>query len=112
MKEKRTSKLLFLSNLLIRLVLDSLSKLEDDRRCWRLVNGVLFEKSKKEVVPELIQMINNLATVVKQLNEALVLKKQESANLEKAYDSIMKQARARKADAESEREVKSGGVLV
>ena len=88
-------------------------KLEDERRCWRLVNGVLFEKSKKEVVPELIQMINNLATVVKQLNEALVLKKQESANLEKAYDSIMKQARARKADAESEREVKSsGGVLV
>ena len=87
-------------------------KLEDERRCWRLVNGVLFEKSKKEVVPELIQMINNLATVVKKLNEALVLKKQESANLEKAYDSIMKQARARKADAESEREVKSGGVLV
>ena len=87
-------------------------KLEDERRCWRLVNGVLFEKSKKEVVPELIQMINNLATVVKQLNEALVLKKQESTNLEKAYDSIMKQARARKADAESEREVKSGGVLV
>ena len=87
-------------------------KLEDERRCWRLVNGVLFEKSKKEVVPELIQLINNLATVVKQLNEALVLKKQESANLEKAYDSIMKQARARKADAESEREVKSGGVLV
>ena len=69
-------------------------------------------KNLNEVVPELIQMINNLATVVKQLNEALVLKKQESANLEKAYDSIMKQARARKADAESEREVKSGGVLV
>ena len=70
-------------------------KLEDDRRCWRLVNGVLFEKSKKEVVPELNQMISNLGTVVKQLQEALELKKQESANLEKAYESIMKQSKAR-----------------
>ncbi len=112
MKEKRTSKLLFLSNLLIRLVLDSLSKLEDDRRCWRLVNGVLFEKSKATVVPELQQMIANLGAVVKQLNDALLLKKQESAQLEKAYDSIMKQAKARRAEQQDDREVKSGGVLV
>ena len=48
-----------------RLVLESISKLEDDRRCWRLVNGVLFEKAKKEVVPELEQMIANLGAVVK-----------------------------------------------
>ena len=41
------------------LVLESLMKLEDERRCWRLVNGVLFEKSKKEVVPELKSMIHN-----------------------------------------------------
>ena len=58
-----------------RLVLESISKLEDDRRCWRLVNGVLFEKAKKEVVPELQQMIANLGAVVKQLNDALLLKK-------------------------------------
>jgi len=62
------------------------------------VNGVLFEKSKLEVVPELLQMINNLTTVVKQLNDALLLKKQESAQLERAYDSIMKQAKARRAE--------------
>ena len=79
-------------------MLESLEKLEDDRRCWRLVNGVLFEKSKLEVVPELLQMINNLTTVVKQLNDALLLKKQESAQLERAYDSIMKQAKARRAE--------------
>ena len=93
-------------------MLESISKLEDDRRCWRLVNGVLFEKSKKEVVPEMQQMIANLNTVVKQLNEALVLKKQESAQLEQAYDHIMRAAKARKADQEDEREVKAGGVLV
>jgi prefoldin subunit 2 len=74
MKGKRTSKYEPTTNI-CRLVLESLEKLEDDRRCWRLVNGVLFEKSKLEVVPELLQMINNLTTVVKQLNEALLLKK-------------------------------------
>ena len=28
------------------LVLESITKLEDDRKCWRLVNGVLMEKTK------------------------------------------------------------------
>lgn len=51
MRGKRTSK--FKQIYLNRLVLDSILKLEDDRRCWRLVNGVLFEKSKATVVPEL-----------------------------------------------------------
>lgn len=66
------------------LVLDSVSKLEDDRKCWRMVNGVLFEKTKKDVVPELESMISNLAVVVKQLNEALLTKKQETSQLEQA----------------------------
>jgi chaperonin cofactor prefoldin len=94
-----------------RLVLESIMKLEDDRKCWRLVNGVLFEKMNSEVKPELKQMIGNLATVVKQLQEAILLKKQESAQLEMAYDSIMKQAKAQKQETD-DREVKSGGVLV
>ena len=28
------------------LVLESISKLEDDRKCWRLINGVLMERTK------------------------------------------------------------------
>ena len=93
-------------------MLDSLNKLEDDRKCWRLVNGILFEKTKKEVVPELTVMIQNLEAVSKQLNEALRLKKEESANLEKAYDSIMKQAKARRAEQEGDEVKQSSGVLV
>ena len=64
--------------------------MEKGRKCWRLVNGVLFEKAVEVVIPELESMISNLETVMKQLNDALVLKKQESSNLEKAYESIMK----------------------
>ena len=42
------------------LVLESISKLEDGRKCWRLVNGVLMEKTKIEVVPEMRVHMNNL----------------------------------------------------
>ena len=59
-------------------------KLEDDRRCWRLVNGVLFEKSKKEVIPELKSMIHNCNNIIRQLNDTLVFKKQESFKIEQA----------------------------
>jgi len=72
--------------------------LEDERKCWRLINGVLFEKTKKEVVPELRVMIKNCQNIARQLNDTLVFKKQESFKLEQAYESIMKRAKAKQAD--------------
>ena len=39
------------------LVLESISKLEDTRKCWRLINGVLMEKTKLEVVSEMRTVI-------------------------------------------------------
>jgi len=47
------------------LVIESISKLEDNRKCWRLINGVLMEKTKIEVVPEMRVVINNLSSVSK-----------------------------------------------
>ena len=54
------------------LVLESISKLEDNRKCWRLINGVLMEKTKLEVVPEMRVVINNLNAFVKQITDTLV----------------------------------------
>ena len=76
------------------LVLESISKLEDTRKCWRLVNGVLMEKTKVEVVPEMRVVINNLNAVIKQITDTMVAVKQEIKNLEGAYDHIMKAAKA------------------
>jgi chaperonin cofactor prefoldin len=47
------------------LVLESISKLEDTRKIWRLINGVLMEKTKLDVVPEMRIVINNLNSVTK-----------------------------------------------
>ena len=72
------------------LVLESISKLEDSRKCWRLINGVLMEKTKLEVVPEMRVVINNLNNVIKQITDPLVSVRQEIKNLEAAYEHIMK----------------------
>ena len=96
------------------LVLEQISKLEDDRKCWRLINGIMFEKTKAQVVPELTAMIANLGQVQKQINQTLISLKQEMIQLEQAYSSIMEQAKKRNnaqiAAQESARG--AGGVLV
>ena len=76
------------------LVLESISKLEDTRKCWRLVNGVLMERTKVEVVPEMRTVINNLNAVANQITNSLVSVRQEIKNLELAYDHIQKQAKS------------------
>lgn len=77
------------------LVLESISKLEDTRKCWRLINGVLMEKTKLEVVPEMRQVIQNLNAVGKQITDTLVAVRQEIKNLEGAYDHIMKASKSK-----------------
>jgi len=54
------------------LVIESISKLEDTRKCWRLINGVLIEKTKVDVIPEMRTQINNLNAVAKQITDTLV----------------------------------------
>ena len=75
------------------LVLESISKLEDSRKCWRLVNGVLMEKTKLEVVPEMRTVISNLSAVSNQITTTLQSVKTEIKNLEAAYEHIMKAAK-------------------
>ena len=62
--------------------MDAMKDLEDTRKCWRLVNGVLFEKTKVEVIPEMKTVVSNMDVVVKQLSDALQQKKQEIYQLE------------------------------
>ena len=47
------------------LVMDTMKGLEDTRKCWRLVNGVLFEKTKSQVIPEIEAQVTNMNQVIK-----------------------------------------------
>ena len=94
------------------LVLESISTLEDDRKCWRLINGVLMEKTKLEVIPEMRVCISNLTAVSKQITDTMQSVRQEIRNLESAYDHIMKASKAAGAQGPAMPEAKAGGVLV
>ena len=91
---------------------DTLKGLEDNRKCWRLVNGVLFEKTKVDVIPELEGQVKNMEGVIRQLSEAVAQKKKEIFMLEQQYESVMKQSKQKQAQAAQQQEVKAGGVLV
>ena len=95
-------------------MLDTIKDLEMSRKCWRLVNGVLFEKSKAEVVPEIDEQIKNMNNLVEQLSKTVASKKQEIFKLEQQYESVMKQAKDKqgKQQATQKAEIKAGGVLV
>ena len=69
-------------SLSFRLVLDTIKSLEPSRKCWRLLNGVLFETEQKDVVPELQTQISNLDNIIDQISNTLKAKKVEIANLE------------------------------
>ena len=95
------------------LVLDTMKDLEPTRKCWRLVNGVLFEKSKAEIVPEIEEQIKNMNNLIEQLSKTVASKKQEIFKLEQQYESVMKQAKEKQGKQQVQQsEIKAGGVLV
>ena len=59
------------------LVTTTLKAMEPTRRTHRLVGGVLIEKTVKDVLPEVEQAMENIATAVKAFNEQLVKKERE-----------------------------------
>merc|ERR1711907_663810 len=65
------------------LVLEAIKPLEKDRKCWRLVGGVLVERTVGEVVPSLDQNIELIDKTLAQYNDALKKKETDIMNFEK-----------------------------
>eukprot|EP01059_Diplonema_ambulator_P001546 TRINITY_DN11306_c0_g1_i1.p2 TRINITY_DN11306_c0_g1~~TRINITY_DN11306_c0_g1_i1.p2 ORF type:complete len:163 (+),score=71.26 TRINITY_DN11306_c0_g1_i1:63-491(+) len=59
------------------LVLTALEPLEDDRKCYRLVGGVLVERTANEVKPALKESIVKIDEVLEKLNAAAASKQKE-----------------------------------
>merc|ERR1712242_150407 len=77
------------------LVADSLRKAEPERKAWRLVGGVLTERTVGEVLPALEKQIENLSTVIKTLDEQMEAKAKEiTAYREKHQILVQGQAKA------------------
>ncbi|KAI9788988.1 MAG: hypothetical protein M1816_006446 [Peltula sp. TS41687] len=60
-----------------KLVLETLQPLSGDRRCFRMINGVLVERTVKEVVPALKTNSEGLKTVLDDLLKQYKIRQDE-----------------------------------
>ncbi|CAH1391939.1 unnamed protein product [Nezara viridula] len=57
-----------------KMVLETLKDLDGDRKCFRLIGGVLCEKTVKDVIPTLTTNRDQLMVVAESLNEQVTKK--------------------------------------
>mmetsp|Transcript_40584 Transcript_40584/g.84929 ORF Transcript_40584/g.84929 Transcript_40584/m.84929 type:complete len:128 (+) Transcript_40584:1395-1778(+) len=69
-----------------RLVEETLTPLDPDRRAFRLVGGVLVERTVREVLPTVREHRGNLDIVVQNLKEKLDAKQKETAAWKAKYN--------------------------
>uniref|UniRef100_A0A131XF87 Putative molecular chaperone prefoldin subunit 2 n=1 Tax=Hyalomma excavatum TaxID=257692 RepID=A0A131XF87_9ACAR len=59
------------------LVAEALQKVDGDRRCYRMVGGVLVERTVKDILPAVERNRENISKSVELLNEKILQKGQE-----------------------------------
>ncbi|KAF9990625.1 hypothetical protein BGZ75_000823 [Mortierella antarctica] len=73
------------------LVVDTISPLDADRKCFRLVGGVLVERTVKEVLPALKTNQEGIKNVTMQLVQKYKSKEDEFMAFQKKYNIQVKQ---------------------
>ena len=74
------------SHCLIRLVEKTLEPLDPNRRAFRLVGGVLVERTVKEVLPSVTQNRLNLDQVIETMRTRLMTQQKELAEVKTKYN--------------------------
>ncbi|CDO99064.1 unnamed protein product [Coffea canephora] len=93
------------------LVINAIQPLDPSRRCYRMIGGVLVERTVKEVLPAVQRNKEGLLEVIARLNEALEKKKKEIADFEAKYKIRIRKADEMK-DEGGKKEGSAQGVLV
>ncbi|KAI9489407.1 Prefoldin beta-like protein [Zychaea mexicana] len=68
-----------------KLVIDSISPLEPERKCFRMVGGVLVERTVKEVLPALETNFNGIQQVIQQLLQSYKRREQDFQSFQKEH---------------------------
>ncbi|KAI6035034.1 Prefoldin beta-like protein [Pisolithus orientalis] len=71
---------------LVLATLDEALKKEPNRKCFRLIGGVLVERTVKEVVPALRTNRDGIKKVVSTLTDQIKAKEQEFENFKREYN--------------------------
>lgn len=95
------------------LVIGAIQPLDKGRKCFRMIGGVLVERTVGEVLPAVQRNKEGLEEVIARLSEALLKKKKELTEFEAKYKiKIKKTDDIASKDEERSREGTAQGVLV
>ncbi|XP_069115410.1 prefoldin subunit 2-like [Argopecten irradians] len=93
------------------LVIETLKEVEDGRKCFRMVGGVLVERTVKDVLPALVSNKDQMGKIIETLNVKLEEKGKEINKYREQHNLKIKGEESKENDKQDQ-EVKSGGVLV
>ncbi|XP_011026640.1 PREDICTED: probable prefoldin subunit 2 isoform X1 [Populus euphratica] len=94
------------------LVINAIQPLDPSRRCYRMIGGVLVERTIKEVLPAVQRNKEGIEEVIARLNEAAERKKKEIADFEAKYKIRIRKSDSEVKDDTNKKEGSSQGVLV
>ncbi|EYU45658.1 hypothetical protein ABFS82_14G017500 [Erythranthe guttata] len=94
------------------LVINAIKPLDPSRRCYRMIGGVLVERTIQEVMPAVNRNKEGLEEVIARLNEALEKKKKDLAAFEAKYKIRIKKGDGEMKDESGKKEGNAQGVLV
>lgn len=94
------------------LVIGAIQPLDQSRRCYRMIGGVLVERTIAEVLPAVQRNKEGLEEVISRLNEALERKKKEMVELETKYKIRIRKSDSNVKNEGIQKEGSAQGVLV
>ena len=94
-----------------RLVIDTMSKLDSARTAYRLVGGVLVERTTGEILPAIQQQYDGISTLLEKLDETLKTKEAERKAYKEKY-GIMTQEEKENLLKRQARESQNGGKML
>ncbi|XP_037470296.1 probable prefoldin subunit 2 [Triticum dicoccoides] len=94
------------------LVVGAMEPLDPTRRCYRMIGGVLVERTIKEVLPAVYRNKEGLEEVVARMKEALETKKKEMTEFELKYKIRIRKGGDNGAEEGSMNEASAQDVLV
>lgn len=94
------------------LVINAIQPLDQSRKCFRMIGGVLVERTIKEVLPAVQRNKDGLEEVVRKLYETLEKKKKDLTAFEAEYKIRIRKQDDNKEEGNNKKEGNAQGVLV
>lgn len=94
------------------LVINAIKPLDPSRKCYRMIGGVLVERTINEVLPAVQRNKEGIEEVIARLYEALATKKKEISDFEAKYKIRVRKPESESKDDSNRKEGSAQGVLV